>query len=31
MLMGLAGQNELAKLRTHAEQGVDTVHAIEAM
>ena len=31
MMMGMAGQNALAKLKVHAEQGPDAVHALEAM
>jgi hypothetical protein len=31
MMMGMSGQNALAKLQIQAEQGVDAVHAIEAM
>ena len=30
MMMGMSGQNALAKLQIQAEQGVDAVHAIEA-
>ena len=31
MMMGTSGQNALAKLKIQAEQGVEAVHAIEAM
>jgi hypothetical protein len=31
MMMGMSGQNALAKLQIQAEQGVEAVHAIEAM
>ncbi len=31
MMMGMSGQNALAKLKVQAEQGVEAVHAIEAM
>ena len=30
MMMGMSGQNALAKLKIQAEQGVEAVHAIEA-
>jgi hypothetical protein len=30
MMMGMAGQNALTKLKVHAEEGVDAVHRIEA-
>jgi hypothetical protein len=30
MMMGVSGQNGLAKLKIHAEQGVEAVHAVEA-
>jgi hypothetical protein len=29
--MGMSGQNALAKLQIQAEQGVEAVHAVEAM
>jgi uncharacterized protein YndB with AHSA1/START domain len=31
MMMGMAGQNALAKLKVHAEEGVEAVHRLEAM
>ena len=31
MMMGMSGQNALAKLKLQAERGVDAVHAAEAM
>ena len=31
MMMGMSGQNALAKLKIQAERGVDAVHAAEAM
>lgn len=31
MMMGMSGQNALAKLKIQAEQGVEAVHAVEAM